>query len=223
MPFKLNPDGVVESPRRNYDSDLSDVVVWGEGYPYASLMLIGERPGKWEAINGKPFSGPAGKELDGYLRQAGIVRQQLWVTNLVKTFRDYAKPTPEEIEEWLPVLHKEIKQCNPRTIALLGSYAVTGVMAAHWKDVRLADIHGRPWRLPESGTIIVPCYHPACTLYEQADTYRPKLEYDFRQLKAAHDGRVNDCVDFDTGEVIGIKVIETRIAPGTGQAELFNK
>lgn len=229
MAIKISADGIAESRQRyRDDADLSQVVVWGEGYQRAGLMLIGERPGKWEAVNGRPFSGPAGKELDYYLGHAGIVRRYLWVTNLVKTFASYAKPTPEEIEEWLPILHKEISYVQPRTIALLGSYALSGVMGAHWPDKKLAECHGRAWRLPESGTLVVPCYHPACSLYDQTGGYKDKLEYDFRMVKAAHDGRTGDLVDYDTGEYVGVKVVGTQITPGQqegsqdgGQAGLF--
>jgi DNA polymerase len=230
MTIKFNSDGVTEGGRRR-ESDLSSVVVWGEGYPHAGLMLIGERPGKWEAVNGRPFSGPAGRELDYYLGHAGIVRQQLWVTNLVKTFRDYAKPTPEEVEEWLPILRKEIANVKPRTIALLGSYALSGVMGAHWMDKKLAECHGRAWRLSESGVVIVPCYHPACSLYDDTGTYKLKLEYDFTMVKAAHEGRTGALVDYEDymmgpdypKEPVGIKVVGTTIAPNgeVKQKELF--
>jgi uracil-DNA glycosylase family 4 len=231
MAIKVNADGVAESNRRGWESDLSQVVVWGEGYPHAGLMFIGKRPGKWEAVNGRPFSGPVGREFDYYLGHAGIVRQQCWVTNLVKTYRDYAKPTPEEIEEWMPILHREISNVGPRTIALLGSYALSGVMGAHWPEKKLSDCHGRAWRLPESGTVIVPCYHPACSIYDQTEGYRDKLEYDFRMVRAAHEGRTGDLVDYDglgpdaKKEVVGIRVVGSQIAPGSEgtipQAKLF--
>jgi DNA polymerase len=218
LTIKVNANGLTEGRR----SDLANVVVWGEGNPHAGLMFIGERPGKWEAINGRPFSGPAGREFDYYLSHAGIVRQMVYVTNLVKTFRDYAKPTEEEIEEWRPILWKEIKAVDPRTIALLGSYALAGVMSAwkDWHEMKLAECHGRAWRLPESGTVIVPCYHPACSLYDDSGQYKLKLEYDFRMVRAAHEGRTGDLVDYDGGlgpdspkDVIGIRVIGTDIAP----------
>ncbi len=229
-PIKFNPDGTAVLGRRNESSDLSSVVVWGEGNSHAGLMFIGERPGKWEAINGRPFSGPAGREFDYYLQYAGIVRQMVYVTNLVKTFREYAKPTPEEIEEWMPILRKEISNVKPRTIALLGSYALSGVMGAHWPDKRLAECHGRAWRLPESGTVIVPCYHPACSLYDTSGQYKLKLEYDFTMVRAAHEGRVGALVDYCDGlwqgegehapESVGVKVVGSELSPpGEGTVE----
>lgn len=236
MSLKIGPDGVAESNRRTWDSDLSGITVWGEGYIRASLMLIGERPGRWEAVNGRPFSGPAGRELDYYLGHAGIVRQQLWVTNLVKTFRDYAKPDPDEIAEWIPVLRQEIANVRPRTIALLGSYALSGIMHDYWPDKKLAECHGRAWRMPDQAQlemrdypatillpscVIVPCYHPACSLYDDTGQYKLKLEYDFRMVKAAHDGRTQDLVDWDGGlgpdiekDVVGIRAVGTQVAPG---------
>lgn len=224
MAIKVNADGLAEG-RKSWNSDLSQVVVWGEGYEHAGLMLIGERPGRWEAVNGRPFSGPAGRELDYYLGHAGLIRRYLWITNLVKTYRDYAKPTEEEIAEWLPILHREIAHVKPRTIALLGSYALSGVMQAHWPDKKLAECHGRAWRLPESGTVIVPCYHPACSLYDETGHYKLKLEYDFRMLRAAHEGRTGDLVDYDglgpdaPKEVVGIRVIGTAVAPSANMGK----
>jgi DNA polymerase len=61
--------------------------VFGEGSDHARLMLVGERPGDREDIEGKPFVGPAGGALDTALERAGIPRAQVYLTNAVKHFR----------------------------------------------------------------------------------------------------------------------------------------
>ncbi len=212
MAIHINSDGSVDAPRRSQggykDADaLVETIVFGEGPVPAQIMLVGERPGKWEAIRERPFCGPAGGELDRYLEGAGLRRDQIYVTNLVKTFRGYAKPTPEEVAEWLPFLHREITLVRPQTIGLLGTYAVSGVMSAWWASAVLQVRHGRPWRLPTSNVVVVPMYHPASGLYNdspgQAEHYKRQLEWDFKQLALAHHGEIEGGIRYvDTQPVI---------------------
>ncbi len=61
--------------------------VFGEGPKSATMMLVGEQPGDYEDVAGKPFVGPAGKIMDQALEEAGIDRSQVYVTNTVKHFR----------------------------------------------------------------------------------------------------------------------------------------
>lgn len=167
--------------------DYSDVVVYGEGPQPCSVLLIGERPAIWEAKLARPFVGPAGKELNRYLTEVGLKREECYLTNVVKVFRNYEKPSPEEILEWWPVLQQEINDCAPRVIGLLGTYAVETIMGAWWKSATLNVRHGSVWMLPESGVQVVPMYHPAYGIYDKLR--KPDLQYDFRQLAAAIAGR----------------------------------
>jgi uracil-DNA glycosylase family 4 len=160
--------------------------VWGDGPCPCALMLIGERPGQQEVIEGRPFVGPAGRDMDVYLMNAGLDRSDIYVTNLVKTFAGYDKPTPDEIEEWWPFLLDEIDNVKPRTIGLLGTFAVEKVMSAWWTSAVLNVRHGIPWRLPLSNITVVPMYHPAFGLYEEARQH--DLFWDFEQLAKAHSG-----------------------------------
>lgn len=165
---------------------LEDVIVYGEGPATAGLMLIGERPGRQEALNRRPFVGPAGRDLDRYLALAKLHRPDIYITNLVKTFRQYEKPSEQEILEWMPVLQQEIADCSPRTVGLLGTFAVEATMGTWWASACLNVRHGTVWRLPDTGITVVPMYHPAFALY--APDRRKELEHDFRQLAAAHRG-----------------------------------
>lgn len=167
---------------------IESALVLGEGPIPSDLMLIGERPGRQEAIQGRPFVGPAGQDLDVYLAAAGIDRDDAYVTNLVKTFAEYDKPSPDEIEEWRPFAWEEINQCQPRTIALLGTFAVEALMSGWWASAILNVRHGHPWRLPVSNVVVVPVYHPAYGLYDQ--TRKDDLFWDFQQLGKAHRGEM---------------------------------
>jgi uracil-DNA glycosylase len=61
--------------------------VFGEGPKAAPMMLIGEQPGDYEDVAGRPFVGPAGKIMDRALKEAGINRKEVYVTNAVKHFK----------------------------------------------------------------------------------------------------------------------------------------
>src|SRR5215210_7938361 len=90
--------------------------VFGEGVPGAEVVLVGEQPGDREDLEGRPFVGPAGLLLDRALEAAGIVRDDVYVTNVVKHFkweergkrRIHAKPNGGEVNACFPWLEAEI-------------------------------------------------------------------------------------------------------------------
>ena len=98
-------------------------LVFGEGRPGVSLMLIGEAPGENEEAQGRPFVGKAGKNLDEFLRLSGIDRTEVYITNAVK-FRPFKigksgrksnrPPTREEIDMFRPFLVREIGMVRPK-------------------------------------------------------------------------------------------------------------
>ena len=93
------------------------ILVHGEGAPEARVMLVGEAPGEQETLQGRPFVGKAGKNLNEFLELAGLRREELYVTNAVK-FRPTKlsaagrivnrPPTREEVQLFLPWLRREI-------------------------------------------------------------------------------------------------------------------
>src|SRR4030081_1286982 len=105
--------------------------VFGEGKAHAPLMLIGEQPGDAEDLSGHPFVGPAGKLLDRALAAAGIDRESVYLTNVVKHFkfeergkrRIHKKPLASEIGACRPWLDTEIALVKPRVIVCLGATA----------------------------------------------------------------------------------------------------
>jgi uracil-DNA glycosylase family 4 len=170
-------------------------IVLGEGPVPAKIMLIGERPGVNEARVGRPFVGPAGELLDTLLAAANLDRKQIYITNLVKTFADYDKPTSAEIEEWgqvgygsIPSLMEEISQVNPDIIGCLGTFATEFIL--HRDRAEMARTHGVPVFIPDlSGRIVVPMFHPAAALHSP-ETMNQVLD-DFLRLGQLSDGELS--------------------------------
>ncbi len=110
--------------------------VFGEGVTAAPLMLVGEQPGDQEDLRGRPFVGPAGQLLDRALQQAGIRREQVYVTNAVKHFkftregkrRIHQKPGGTEISACRPWLEAELQAVQPKLIVCLGATASQSVL-----------------------------------------------------------------------------------------------
>ena len=103
--------------------------VFGEGPKGAPIMLVGEQPGDYEDVAGKPFVGPAGKIMDRALEEAGIDRSKVYVTNAVKHFkweprgkrRIHQKPNSREIAACRPWLEAELRLVKPKLLVCLGA------------------------------------------------------------------------------------------------------
>jgi len=155
-------------------------MVPGEGSPTAQVMLVGEAPGASEDELGRPFVGRAGRLLDELLAEAGLARDDVYITNVVKARppgnRD---PRAGEVLHWMPWLEAELALIRPRVVVPLGRHAL-----AHFAGgARISEVHGR--ELTERGRTLFPLYHPAAglrgtrlreTLFEDARALRSVLE-----------------------------------------------
>ena len=153
-------------------------LVFGEGDEKARMVLIGEAPGEQEALQGRPFVGKAGKNLDEFLELAGIDRSELYVSNTVK-FRptrisDAGRtvnrpPTQEEIRLFLPWLKREIEMVKPECVVTLGNVPLKALCD---KRVVIGDVHGT--FIECDGMKIYPMYHPASMIYNPSlkEVYR---------------------------------------------------
>jgi uracil-DNA glycosylase family protein len=105
--------------------------VFGEGPPQVEIMLVGEQPGDKEDLAGKPFVGPAGQMLDRALKEAGIDRKKIYVTNAVKHFkfvprgkiRLHQKPNTQEIKACRPWYERERAAIKPALVVAMGATA----------------------------------------------------------------------------------------------------
>jgi DNA polymerase len=118
--------------------------VFGEGPKSASIMLVGEQPGDYEDVAGRPFVGPAGKIMDQALEEAGIDRKEVYVTNAVKHFkweprgkrRIHQKPNSREIAACRPWLEAELRLVKPKLVVCLGATAAQAVFGPSFRVTR---------------------------------------------------------------------------------------
>jgi DNA polymerase len=118
--------------------------VFGEGHKGATMMLVGEQPGDYEDVAGKPFVGPAGKIMDRALEEAGIDRAEVYVTNAVKHFkweprgkrRIHKKPNSREIAACRPWLEAELRIVKPRLVVAMGATAAQTIFGPAFRVTR---------------------------------------------------------------------------------------
>jgi uracil-DNA glycosylase len=118
--------------------------VFGEGPKRATMMLVGEQPGDYEDVAGKPFVGPAGKIMDRALEDAGIDRSQVYVTNAVKHFkweprgkrRIHQKPNSREIAACRPWLEAELRIVRPNLVVAMGATAAQAIFGPGFRVTR---------------------------------------------------------------------------------------
>ncbi len=159
----------------------ADKMVFGEGPSRRpALMLIGEAPGGQEALEGKPFVGKAGKNLNAFLETVGLSRRDLFITNVVK-FRPTRQsaagrtvnrpPSRTEIAFFAPWLYREIALVQPRMLATLGNVA----LGAFLPGATIGERHGRLMSAavgaqgePVAEYPLFALYHPASVIYNRA-------------------------------------------------------
>jgi DNA polymerase len=118
--------------------------VFGEGPKSARLMFVGEQPGDYEDVAGKPFVGPAGKIMDRALGDAGIDRKEVYVTNAVKHFkweprgkrRLHKKPNSREIAACRPWLEAEVRTVRPTLVVAMGATAAQTIFGPSFRVTR---------------------------------------------------------------------------------------
>ncbi|MBI3421259.1 MAG: uracil-DNA glycosylase [Candidatus Sungbacteria bacterium] len=160
--------------------------VIGEGSHRAKIMFIGEAPGRTEAETGRPFSGAAGTILDELLSSIGVLRSDVYITNVVKDRPPMNRdPLPEEIAWYAPFLDRQIEIIKPAVIALLGRHSMKYIMEKFGlgSAASISRIHGNVFKADASyGSVhILPFYHPAAALYNPE--LKQELLKDFQKLK----------------------------------------
>jgi uracil-DNA glycosylase len=151
--------------------------VFGEGLRAAEVALVGEQPGDREDLEGRPFVGPAGRELDQALAAAGIERPRAYVTNAVKHFkfeqrgkrRIHQKPNWTELAACRPWLDAELAVVRPRVIVCLGATAAQSLLG---KSFRVTRQRGEPLEGAPLAEWIVATLHPSSILRQRDDAAR---------------------------------------------------
>jgi len=150
--------------------------VFGEGPRDARIMMVGEQPGDREDVAGRPFVGPAGGLLDRAIEEAGLVRDELYLTNVVKHFkhvtrgkrRIHKKPDLEEIRACSPWLEAEIARIEPHVLVLLGATAAQAILG---RSFRVTQHRGE---FVESclAPLVTATVHPSSILRSRTDEER---------------------------------------------------
>ncbi len=182
--------------------------VIGEGNNNARIIFIGEAPGKKEAESGKPFCGASGKVLDQLLESAGIQRNDVYITNIVKDRPPMNRdPLLAEIESYSEYLDRQIQIIQPEVIATLGRFSMSYIMdkfglgsptratpeasarrelgkgGIGYEMQSISRMHGKVFDAKTSyGSVkIIPLYHPAVAVYNASR--KDELKKDFKILK----------------------------------------
>ena len=139
-------------------------LVMGAGNPNANIVLIGEAPGKNEDEQGLPFVGAAGKFLNEMLASAGMNREDVYITNIVK-YRppNNRDPLPEEKKAFWPYLLEQLQIIEPKIVVTLGRHSMEYFLPGQY----ISKIQGPPEciQFGDHKIVIVPLYHPAAALY----------------------------------------------------------
>jgi len=147
---------------------LGTQTVFGEGKIPSRLMFVGEQPGDEEDKQGHPFVGPAGRLFNEALEEAGIDRDDTYVTNVVKHFkwtprgkrRIHEKPNTAEIRACTPWLSAELDVVKPRILVCLGATAAQALIG---KDFRVTKMRGQ-WLDSELAERVMATLHPSAIL-----------------------------------------------------------
>lgn len=201
------PEAVAELGKERIKGFPVEGFVYGEGPENPDLMLIGEAPGEFEAIEGIPFVGRAGKELMKSLASIGLTREDVYITSAVRsrpyrwgtkkerdgtlTERKYNRaPTAKEIWAHAPVLDYELAHVDPLLIVTLGNVGLQRLLG---KDAKVTKLHGKliesrvnvlptpdSTQFGKSSRVyqIIPTFHPASIFYRPS--HRPSLVEDWQ-------------------------------------------
>jgi DNA polymerase len=138
----------------------SNRIIFGEGNPNANLMFIGEAPGAKEDELQRPFVGRSGILLDKILQSAGVNRNDIFITNIVKVRPPKnRKPYPDELQKGRDLLFAQIQIIQPKVICTLGASALEGLLD---QQISISQLRGKYIKIKDF--LLLPTFHPAYIL-----------------------------------------------------------
>ncbi len=169
-------------------------VVFGIGNIDSPLLFVGEAPGADEDAQGEPFVGKAGELLTRIIKTMGFSREAIYIANILKCRPDTPgqttgnrKPTTDEMKTCLPYLLEQIDIIKPRVIVALGATAVEGLFG---KPMMISKLRGT-WQTFRE-TPVMPTFHPAYLLRNQALTEKRKVWEDMLQVLEKLDAPISE-------------------------------
>lgn len=169
-------------------------VVNGIGPLNTKIMIVGEAPGPDENDYGKPFIGRAGQYLTKLLAQAGINREEVFISNCVRCFpknedknvmASFRAPTFEEIEACRPYLLQEIEAIKPNVIVPVGSAALSAILGSKSAaaSTKITKVRGTEFWSDELNCKIMPTFHPSAVMRDPSK--EPTVVQDFVRIKTS--------------------------------------
>ncbi|MFO8109639.1 MAG: uracil-DNA glycosylase [Thermoplasmata archaeon] len=162
--------------------DTSNNRLLGEGNRDARVMLIAQAPGEKENKVGRMFIGPSGKVLDNLLKNAGVSREEIYMTNLIKCMLPgYRKPKQNEIDACSEYLDEEIRFVNPAILVPMGYYATRYIFNKYSLKFEgdFPRVIGKLFLVHDIK--VYPLPHPASLLYD--DSHKEEMFADYNKLK----------------------------------------
>ena len=152
--------------------------VFGEGPDDARVVMVGEQPGDKEDLAGRPFVGPAGGLLDRAIEEAGLIRDDVYITNVVKHFshvirgkrRIHKKPNAEQVKACAPWLEAELARIGPEVLVLLGATAAQALLG---RTFRVTQQRGGFVESPLA-PLVTATVHPSSILRSETDEERER-------------------------------------------------
>jgi uracil-DNA glycosylase len=159
--------------------------VFGEGLKRSHVMFVGEQPGDQEDKQGRPFVGPAGRELDRALGEVGIARDDVYITNVVKHFkfeergrrRIHQTPKRFEIDACRPWLEEELRIVDPEALVLLGATAAKALLGGSFRLTH----HRGDLLDSDLAPIVTATIHPSAILRAPDDAARIEQRESFAE------------------------------------------
>lgn len=176
--YRYFDDNVPDAARELRDG--ATQFVPGDGSLNPKLLVIGEAPGAQEDAKGSPFVGKSGRLLDQLLLLAGLFREEVWITNVVK-YRPPGNrtPDPDEVEAFLPLLRREVALVAGDATRFAVGLGSTACRALTGESISVAKSHGS-WVDLKAGWKLFVSYHPAAGL--RSVTVRAEMRIDFVKL-----------------------------------------
>jgi DNA polymerase len=166
----------------------SPTYVPGKGNPHATVVIVGEAPGREEDKKGEPFVGASGNLLDQLLDEIGLTREEIYITNVVKQrppgndfstlYEDSSRSKPtKDLTEWRESLIDELREVRPNLVVTLGGEALKALGEGR---KGIAKWRGSVFWNESLGCKVLSTFHPAYIFRSPAD--RPVLSADFRKI-----------------------------------------
>lgn len=151
-------------------------IVPGEGASLLQIIIIGEAPGRQEALSGRPFTGNAGKILEKLMSGIGLERKHVFLTSAVKYLPKNKTPGNEDIVHGRKHLTEQLNVLTPKLAILLGKISGKAILQ---RSVEIKQEHGKVFSVKKLLCFLT--YHPASVLYNPK--IMPQLETDFQKIK----------------------------------------